>query len=197
MATRLQAKGADTRRRILDAATEEFATYGIAGARVDRIVAVARTNKAQMYSYFGNKDQLFDVVFNLHVDRIVNAVPVDGADLPGYAVRLYDAYLEHPELVRLVTWARLERNPTGDLFGDGRDHDAGKLDNIAQAQRAGLITAGPAPVDVLALVTAMSMTWSPASALIAAGPDDTEEVHVRRREALAEAVRRAFEPVRQ
>ena len=197
MATRLQAKGADTRRRILDAATEEFAAYGIAGARVDRIVAVARTNKAQMYSYFGNKDQLFDVVFNLHVDRIVNAVPVDGADLPGYAVRLYDAYLKHPELVRLVTWARLERNPTGDLFGDGRNHDTGKLDNIEQAQRAGLVTDGMAPVDVLALVTAMSMTWSPASALIAAGPDDAEELHDRRRRALAEAVRRAFEPVRQ
>jgi AcrR family transcriptional regulator len=196
MATRLQMKGADTRRRILDAATEEFAVYGIAGARVDRIVAAARTNKAQMYGYFGNKESLFDAVFHLHVDRIVNAVPVDGADLPGYAVRLYDAYLAHPELVRLVTWARLERNPTGDLFGDGRDHDADKLANIAEAQRAGLVDPGLAPVDVLAVVTAMSMTWSPASALIAAGPDDAAAVHERRRRALADTVRRAFAPPR-
>ncbi|WP_345409211.1 hypothetical protein [Nonomuraea salmonea] len=31
--------------------------------------------------------------------------------MPGYAVRLYDAYLDRPQLVRLATWARLERTP--------------------------------------------------------------------------------------
>ena len=35
-----------TRRRLLDAATAEFAAYGIAGARVDRIAAEARSSAA-------------------------------------------------------------------------------------------------------------------------------------------------------
>jgi hypothetical protein len=44
-------RGTATSRRILDAAAEEFAERGIAGARIDRIIAAARTNKAQLYGY--------------------------------------------------------------------------------------------------------------------------------------------------
>ena len=51
-----------TRRRLIEAATSEFAEYGIAGARVDRIAADARSNKAQIYRYFKNKEGLFDAV---------------------------------------------------------------------------------------------------------------------------------------
>ncbi|MFD6108194.1 TetR/AcrR family transcriptional regulator, partial [Nocardia salmonicida] len=49
-----------TKARILQAATDEFATYGIAGARVDRIAKTAGANKNLIYIYFGGKDQLFD-----------------------------------------------------------------------------------------------------------------------------------------
>ncbi|MFD5110917.1 TetR family transcriptional regulator [Streptomyces sp. NPDC058220] len=186
--------GEATKRRLLDAATAEFATYGIAGARVDRISAAARANKAQLYAYFKSKEGLFDAVFGEHLDMIVNTVPLDARDLPGYAVGLYDAYLVHPELVRLATWSRLERVPAGDLITDLPGHDALKLQAIAEAQRGGHINPAFAPDDVLSLVTAMSMTWSPASATIAAAKDDPETEHTRRREALAEVVRRAFTP---
>jgi AcrR family transcriptional regulator len=37
-----------TKRRLLDAARDEFAAYGIAGARVDRIAEAAQANKAQI-----------------------------------------------------------------------------------------------------------------------------------------------------
>src|SRR5712691_1278983 len=50
-------------RRILAAATEEFTKHGIAGARVDRIAAAANSNKAMLYAYFGNKEQLFEAAF--------------------------------------------------------------------------------------------------------------------------------------
>ena len=53
-----------TQRRLLEAAAQEFAARGIAGARVDRIAEAARSNKAQIYHYFGSKDELFDAVFN-------------------------------------------------------------------------------------------------------------------------------------
>lgn len=186
--------GQASRRRLLDAATAEFAAYGIAGARVDRISAAAQVNKAQLYAYFGNKDKLFDAVFAEHLDLIVGTVPVTGDDLPGYAVRLYDAYLVHPELVRLATWARLERTPTGDLYHFMPGHDDEKLRSITDAQTAGAVDPSVPAGDVLAMVTAMSMTWSPASVMYTASKDEPESDHARRRAALALTVRRAFAP---
>ena len=52
-----------TRQRLIEAARREFGEFGIAGARVDRIAANAEANKAQIYHYFGSKDQLFDAVW--------------------------------------------------------------------------------------------------------------------------------------
>src|SRR5688500_479311 len=66
----LTSRGAATRQRILDVATQEFAEHGIAGARIERIVAAARTNKAQLYGYFGSKDGLFDAIFFGSLERI-------------------------------------------------------------------------------------------------------------------------------
>ena len=80
-----------TMRRLLQAATEEFATHGIAGARVDRIAAAAKANKALIYSYFGNKDQLFDAVMEAQVARVLDEVAFTPEDLPGYAASLFDS----------------------------------------------------------------------------------------------------------
>ena len=186
--------GQATRRRLLDAAAEEFATHGIAGARVDRISANARANKAQLYAYYGNKDGLFEAVFAEHADRIVDAVPMTAEDLPGYAVRLYDACLDQPELVRLAAWARLERVPTGHLVSTMEEQTAVKLGAIAAAQRTGHVDPDLDPADVLSIVTAMALTWSPVSLIHTAAPDDPAADHARRRAALAKTVRRAFSP---
>jgi len=187
-------KGEATRRRIMDAAMAEFAEHGIAGARVDRIAAAAPANKAQIYAWFSSKDGLFDAVFAEHLALIVDLVPLDATDLPGYAVALYDAYLDRPEVVLLATWARLERVPTGDLLAVAADDVAVKLARIEAAQREGLIAAEMAPADVYSMVIALSMAWSPASVTIAAAPDDDPSAHERRRSALAAAVRGAFAP---
>jgi len=186
--------GEASRRRLLDAATAEFATYGIAGARIDRISANANVNKAQIYKYYRSKDELFDAVFAEHLDVIVETVPVTGDDLPGYAVRLYDAYLVRPELVRLATWARLERTPVGDLYHFMPGHDEQKIRSIADAQAEGLVDPAVAPADVLAIVTTISMTWSPASPMYTAHTGEPEAVHEARRTALELTVRRAFTP---
>ena len=71
-----------TRARILDAAEAEFAAYGIAGSRVDRIADAALANKALIYKYFGTKDDLFDAVFAHRVLAFVDEVEFDATDLP-------------------------------------------------------------------------------------------------------------------
>lgn len=182
----------DSKRRLLDAATAEFARFGLAGSRVDRIAAEAHVNKAQLYGWYVSKDALFDAVFDEHLMQILHAVPVTGQDLPGYAVRLYDAYLERPELVRLSAWRRLERVPDGDLFAHLHGHDQQKLRSIGDAQRDGHVDPTLDPADVLSLVTAMSLTWSPLSLGVAATPDEDRAVHERRKRALAHTVAAAF-----
>ncbi|WP_433064318.1 TetR family transcriptional regulator [Dactylosporangium sp. CS-033363] len=185
------ARGTATSRRILDAATEEFAERGIAGARIDRIVAAALTNKAQLYGYYGGKDGLFDAVVADRVDRLMEAVTFDATDLPGFAVAMYDENLRHPELIRLTTWLRLERRSEGRL-GDDRPEDEPKLLAIARAQAAGLLRPGR-PSDLFALVLGMACAWSPASAFYAATPAEPAEDHERRRALLREAVRAAVQ----
>jgi AcrR family transcriptional regulator len=186
--------GERSRQRLLDAATAEFAAYGIAGARVDRVAAAAQVNKAQMYGWFGSKDGLFDAVFARHLHRIVDVVPFTPDDLPGYAVALYDSYLTDPELVRLASWNRLERVPTGPLLGTGPGLADAKHDGIARAQAEGRIVAGLRPDDVYALLIALAGTWSPVSATVTASPADDPADHERRRAALRETVRRALVP---
>ncbi|MFJ3406231.1 TetR family transcriptional regulator [Promicromonospora sp. NPDC090134] len=100
---------AATPTRILEAAAEEFARYGLAGARVDRIAVGASANKQRIYAYFGGKEALFDQVVSARILDLLDAVPFTADDLPGYAVRLFDFTVGHPELVRLLLWHTLER----------------------------------------------------------------------------------------
>lgn len=186
--------GDRSRRRLLEAATAEFAAFGISGARVDRIAAAASVNKAQLYGWFGSKDGLFDAVFAHHLDRIVDVVPFDPDDLPGYVVALYDSYLTDPELVRLASWNRLERVPTGELLAayPGRSDDKHAV--IARAQADGRIVGGIRPDEVYALLIAVAGTWSPISATFAASAADGEPDHDRRRRVLRDVVERALVP---
>src|SRR5437773_9948366 len=70
-----------TRAAILDAATREFATEGMAGARIDAIARAARVNKALLYYYFRNKEALYgavlDRVFAGLAERVRAALETD------------------------------------------------------------------------------------------------------------------------
>ena len=182
----------ETRRRILAAATAEFAAYGIAGARVDRIAATTPINKSQIYSYFGSKDNLFDAVFAARVDADVDTVPFDADDLPGYAVRLYDMYLEDPCLVRLLSWARLERTPAGALFAHRPNRDADVLQAISDNQTRGILVDDVGAEDLWSMLIALASTWAQNAIVYTATGDDNPDDHNRRRAALRVAVGRAF-----
>lgn len=48
-----------TREDILEVATQEFSTHGLAGGRVDAIAERTRTSKRMIYYYFGSKEGLY------------------------------------------------------------------------------------------------------------------------------------------
>lgn len=149
-----------TRQRLLEAARDEFATYGIAGARVDRIAAAAQSNKAQIYHYFGNKDGLFDAVFDDMCRVTLDEVPIDATDLPEYAGRLFDSYRRRPWVQRIATWYRLERASTADLLPIVVASNTAKIEAISAAQRAGTLPDRFAPSVLLGLVLHLSGFWN-------------------------------------
>jgi AcrR family transcriptional regulator len=150
-----------TKARLLEAATDEFAAHGIAGARVDRIAAAANANKQLIYAYYGNKDQLFDAVLTTRFRALTKDVPFAPDDLAGYVGRLFDYLMQHPEVLRLATWAGLER-PTA-VAAFEADSYRTKLTAIADAQRDGRLDASFAPADLLALALGVTGAWFTAS----------------------------------
>jgi AcrR family transcriptional regulator len=107
---------AGTRARILDAATQEFARFGLGGARVDRIARRAGANKRMLYYYFGDKDALFLAVLEHAYASIRSAEQeLHLLDTPPVAAveRLVEFtwryYLEHPEFLTLLNSENLHR----------------------------------------------------------------------------------------
>lgn len=153
-----------TKARLVAAATEEFATHGVAGARVDRIAKAAGANKQLIYAYFESKDGLFDAVLAKHCGALAEEVPFDAEDMPGYVGGLFDYALEHPEIYRLVSWAALERPATVAAYEE--DSYGAKLNAISNTQKAGGVDATFAPADLLALLMGLAAAWFSASEAI-------------------------------
>lgn len=149
-----------TQRRLLEAAKAEFALRGIAGARVDRIAAAANANKAQIYHYFGSKDDLFDAVFDMLVTETTDQTPLDAGDLPGYAAGLFDRYENDADIARLATWYRLERATDRPPHALRTAAAKEKVSRIRAAQDAGTLPRTFSPEDLLALVTTIAAMWT-------------------------------------
>ena len=53
-----------TKKRILDVATEEFATLGYSGLSMNKLAEKLKINKAMIYYYFKDKRNLYDEVIS-------------------------------------------------------------------------------------------------------------------------------------
>jgi AcrR family transcriptional regulator len=143
----------------MKAATEEFALYGIAGARMDRVAEQAASSKERIYAYFGSKDQLFDAVFSNYIKTSLDEVRFDAGDLPAYAGRMFDHFTEDPERLRLSTWYRLER-PEGIRLASVIDANDTRVKAIAAAQARGIVPRDFTPVELLALIQSLATAWA-------------------------------------
>lgn len=146
-----------TRRRILEAATAEFAQFGLAGARVDRIAEAASSNKQLIYQYFGGKDALFRVVVAQELARATDGVEFPVDDLAQYAGAYFDFAMANPRLMRLVAWCGLEID--GGIAGVPTAEE--KLARVAAAQAAGDVSDRFSPAFILSTISVIAMAWSP------------------------------------
>lgn len=100
-----------TKQLLLDAATEEFSAFGMAGARIDRIAATAGVNKERIYQYFGKKSEFFGIVLERQLAAVMDVVQISGTGVEAitrYAGEVFDYQVEHPQLARLTFWEGLE-----------------------------------------------------------------------------------------
>lgn len=105
-----------TRQAIIEAATEEFSTLGLGGARIDAIAARAGLNKRLLYYYFGNKEALFQAVLERAYENIRSAehgLQLDEID-PVEAIRrlvsfTWHYYIQHPEFITLLNSENLHQ----------------------------------------------------------------------------------------
>ena len=94
---------------IVEVATQEFASKGLAGARIDEIAALTRTSKRMIYYYFGSKEGLYVRVLEEAYGRIrsiESGLQLDGLE-PDVAMRVlvgftFDYQLASPDFIRLV-----------------------------------------------------------------------------------------------
>lgn len=154
----------ETRRKLFDAAAAEFATYGISGARVERITASAGVNNALLYRYFGSKSELFDTVFGALATELVEAVPFTPDDLPAYAGALAGYYAEHPEVVRLAAWHQLEPGdrPLPEAICKSLQDTIARIE---EAQAAGRLTTAYPAADLYTVVLSLAHTATDAAPL--------------------------------
>ncbi|MGV9611014.1 TetR family transcriptional regulator [Nocardia xishanensis] len=185
----MRAAGHATRDRILAAAKEEFARHGVAGARINRIATAARASKDRLYAYFASKDELYAAVTEEWTGQTTEETALDAADLPGYAGRLFDHYLRHPENARLQTWAEIEETRIPEAEDAVRRVLATKISEIERGQREGLITTDFQPVTLVVMLTDLART----AAVRATRAEETHNL-AERRAAVVLAARRLAAP---
>ena len=102
------------RRNIIDAAHALFAEKGYSGAKVEEIVARARTTKPMIYYYFGSKERLFAAVLeDVYAGMRTIEQSLQLAELPALeAMRkvievTFGYHAKNPEWVRLVSIANI------------------------------------------------------------------------------------------
>lgn len=184
-----------TRTRILEAARQEFARHGIAGARINRIAAAARTSKERLYAYFRDKQELLGTIKAQEMAEIARAVPMDPADLPGYVGRLFDHFQRHPDHQRIASWCALEDAGCPLPYGDARLAAYGaKVETLRRAQREGLIDPGWEPLALLNLLIALARSWSHAPKEVCELAMAAEQPAALHRAAVVEAARRLLCP---
>lgn len=184
-----------TQRRLRDAALREFAAHGYDGATVTSIATRSGVNKERLYSYFGDKKALWDLVLTTELEHLATAVELTGAsldDIGDFAGATYDYHAAHPELGRLLQWEGLQTGPPA-LAAVRTTHYREKVARFATAQQNGLLDPDIDPAHLVFALIALAAWWQTvpqlAEMITGAGPEDKHE-RAARRSFVMEAARR-------
>jgi TetR/AcrR family transcriptional regulator len=154
----------ESRAAILRAAVAEFAEYGIAGARTDRIAHAAGVNKALLYYYFKDKDAIYeaalDHVFGGMRERVMpvlegNLGPRE--KLLEYVGRYFDYIAANPQFPRVVQaeWMRVGVHGSPRMLRIAREYFAPIYQRVAELLRAGAESGEFRPLNPMDFIPSM------------------------------------------
>jgi AcrR family transcriptional regulator len=152
---------------ILAAARDEFAEYGLGGARVDRIAERAALNKRLIYYYFQDKEQLFQAVLEqAYRDIREQEARLHLTELePPTAVRrliefTWNYYLAHPEFMTLLNSANLHKARHLTESKRARELNSPLIETLAavleRGRREGTFRGGVDPVQLYVSIAGMA-----------------------------------------
>ena len=149
-----------SRERILQAAFEEFAAKGFAGARVDSIARRAAINKRMLYHYFGDKQTLFREVLRRKMAQRQTwaaATPDNPAEgLPYW----FDLARKDVGWIRLLEWEALQFMDKRLIDEKSRREAINKAaGRISKLQRSGHLSKRFNPRHTL--LAMLALTWFP------------------------------------
>jgi AcrR family transcriptional regulator len=151
----------ELRDTILSAARSEFAQYGLAGARIDRIAKAADASKERLYAHFGDKESLFRGVVAADAAEFFAAVTLRPDDVPEFVGDIFDLAGRRPEHLRMITWANLEGFALDPPSIEDRESVAARdIATIEAAQAAGHVDPSWHPMDLLVLLFGVALAWA-------------------------------------
>ncbi|MGW4096985.1 TetR family transcriptional regulator [Mycobacterium sp. NPDC004974] len=150
----------ELRGEILAAARAEFARYGLAGARIDRIARTAHASKERLYAHFGDKEALFREVFAADGAEFFRSVTLRADDVPEFVGDIYDLACRRPEHLRMITWAQLEGFTLDEPQADGAPVHAQAVAAIEAAQAGGHVDPAWNPADLIAMLFGIGLAWA-------------------------------------
>jgi AcrR family transcriptional regulator len=191
----------NTRARILEVATQEFAEHGSSGARVEKIAKAAGVNIRMIYYFFGSKrgllDEVLSQIFRERRAQLEAARPATAEEL---LLAYFDGYAADPQRVRLLQWEALEAvlPEKANLLTNLEDRKlviAERVRRIAELQAKGKIPGEFDPQVLYLMFVALSiypMSY-PQSVFVATGEHaNSKDFVARYRKTLAALARRMF-----
>ena len=98
----------EKRKRVLDAATDEFATYGFENTSIQQIAKRAEISVGSVYKYFENKDELFAMVVKENLSLLEELLVLHSSSNEDIMVKAEKVLKEllrfskkHPQLIKL------------------------------------------------------------------------------------------------
>lgn len=104
----------DRRQLIIEAATQSFSQFGYKATTMDQVAKIANVGKGTIYTFFKNKEELFDEITNSLIREMKSAAEeAFKTDFPFHQK-------VHRALYRILEY-RLEHQLTIKLFQEGRE----------------------------------------------------------------------------
>ena len=137
----------NTKQKILKSAYKFFTRNGFSGTSMSMIASDAIVTQSLIHHHFKDKHKLWHAVKEEYVGKKYPGLILEfdhfktiAEALDYYITLRFNFYLDNPEMVKLVSWQRLESTPETLLAKDAYDGKIKLIDFIRKQQKLGKVS---------------------------------------------------------